>query len=430
MILAALLAAKNELVLSAIADIFEELLLFTSLLVNYIIIHMEGNVKCMVKKFKVSFLFVRSITDIFDPEKNKSSKYAYKDYFSYSKVLDSIKDDKSTEYSFPWNNLNNDRFWKHYLHNQKNNKKDEFWDHMVPLFFKMNAKATFNSDKYKSINVTLEPYLYHHGIGLVLNMHIHQGDMYYSLDQVKDVINELYNSSKYEFNCPQIGSNIHINLYKLSSIILNFLEKKVIGIDSSTMTSEEPFTVITILEGNTTDIPKEKIISDIENIIRVLDWNKVEEIPISGYTRNWEVFIHNIMFGTKRSRLIWCPNKFLNKDPFHNSLGCYHKNIIKLSLQIESISDLLKTFMCDLRHNNYDCLRWYIKDAQNQLTRLYGSKESYTKATYSSASAVAQINQNKYLQLLNEVRKEFCVDTMVDSIDLKALISEQTDISF
>jgi hypothetical protein len=378
----------------------------------------------MVKKFKISFVWVKTIFNIFDYDKNKSGKYIYKDYYSFEEILRNLSSGggANQEYSYPWYELEHNNFWKHYLNcfNEKSLNISTLWDCIMPLYYNMKASIEFYSDRYGMMKVTGEPYLYHHGIGIAINVHIPSCEAGYGFGHIEEIIRELYSLNSFKV---LIGGNEFLtdcNLDTLSKKLLYMLVKDVIGTDPSMDFPNKPFTVMTIFVGERLDIAGTQLLDDVKKIFNALDQSFKEVIPISGYQDSEDIFCKNLVFSSKKGRIIWCPKSFLKQGSSNKSLGCYHKNIVRLSMQVESLSDLLKEYICSNRSFPY--LDTYIGNAQHQLVKMYNPANPNLRATYCSASAVAQINQNDYLGLINMVREALKISRKVEGIQMKDIV--------
>ncbi len=378
----------------------------------------------MVKKFKISFIWVKTFLDIFDYEKNKSGKYIYKDYYTFGEILRNLSSGGAVnqEYAYPWHELEHNNFWKHYLNcfNEKSLNTSNLWDCIMPLYYKMKADVEYHSDKYGLMKVTIEPYLYHHGIGIAMNVHIPTCEAGYSFGDIEEITRELYSLSQYRVPIGESESLREYDMGTLSKKLLDMLAKDVVGTDSSIDLSNKPFVVMTILEGERFDLAGTQLLDEVKKIFNSIGQSFKEVIPISGYQDSEDIFCKNLVFSSSKGRIIWCPKSFLKPGNSNKSLGCYHKNIVRLSMQVESLSDLLKDYICSNRSFPY--LDTYIGNAQHQLVKMYNSLNPNLRTTYCSASAVAQINQNDYLELVTMVRDALKISRKVDSIQIKDII--------
>jgi hypothetical protein len=375
----------------------------------------------MVKKFKISFLWVKTILEIFDYDENKSGKYIYRDYHSFEETLRKLSSDGTADrdYTYPWHELGHNNFWKHYLKcfNEKSLNISNLWDCIMPLYYKMKANIEFFSDGYGVMKVTGEPYLYHHGIGIAINIHIPSCEAGYSFGQIEEITRELYSLNKYKVRIEGSEFLTECNLDTLAKKLLYMLVKDVIGTDLPVDFSNKPFTVMTIFEGERFEITGTQLLDGVKKIFNALDQSFKEVIPISGYQDSEDIFCKNLVFTSKKGRMIWCPKSFLIPGGSNKSLGCYHKNIVRLTMQIESLSDLLKDFIC--LNRSYPYLDTYIGNAQHQLVKMYNPVNPNLRTTYCSASAVAQINQNDYLGLINMVREALKISRKVEGVQTK-----------
>ena len=122
----------------------------------------------------------------------------------------------------------------------------------------------------------------------------------------------------------------------------------------------------------------------------------------------------HLVYGTRRGRAVWFPELFLSADEGVQSLGCYHRNLTLLSMQIESLSGLLAEV--DRRITQGKVLPQGVvqcaKQAARLLETLYNGKDATygEEATYRSGSARAQLERNDLVPIINRVRHYFGIE--------------------
>jgi hypothetical protein len=116
-----------------------------------------------------------------------------------------------------------------------------------------------------------------------------------------------------------------------------------------------------------------------------------------------------VLYGLDRGRAVWFPDLFTKQGRVH-ALGCYHRNLTLLSLQTESLVEL----MCaagayiDATKPLPLAMEDLAKGAAGVLGRLYGGNQD----TYQSWSPRAQIDGNRYADTINKVRQFFAMGAL------------------
>lgn len=372
----------------------------------------------MVKKIKISFLWVKTIVDVFDSNKSKNSDYKLKDSYNLTGLIESLNNNAVEQnYFFPWKiSLEKNNFWNYYLQGKSQIDTCMIEDYIVPLFYRIKASINFELKDIGKIKITPETYLYRHGIGLILNINIPENERGYSFDEISEIVYALFYTKKYSFKSDDIGEYIDISLAELSNYIFGYIEDKIIKIKASTFLDSHPFSIMTIFKSDSESLIKDENENvKVEKIFKILNQHYMGRIPIKDYSESQQ----KLMFSAPKSRILWYPEQLLIR-PKRNTVSCYHKNLLKLTLQIESLADLLDKYILSEKYD-LEGLNRYVKKAQVQLVRLYSAKTKGKNSSYRSASSVAQINQNDYIDLIKEVRKKRNIQGEVNNIVLEEL---------
>jgi hypothetical protein len=381
----------------------------------------------MVKTLKVTFIWTKAFLEIFNYDESKQSKYFYRDYTSFLDVFERVKRQEEPKYSYPWHHLEHNNFWNSYLgyKDEKRVKPEDLWGINVPMFCKDNTKVRLKSEKYGTVKVSLEPYMYRHGLTVVMNLNIKLTKGRINIPDMAEVIKELYNSGKYEIDDTAIHKE-NINLKELYNTLVHKYSRDIVGELSTDDLFGKPFTIITVMDGEREKLSKEELLQQVRNIFKSVDQTYSGVIPLSRNNDPEDIYRKNLLFCSNRGRLLWYPAIFLGKSENKKSLGCYNKNIMRLSMHIESFMELLKEFMKS--DNVPDKLYRFAKELQFQMVKLYFIKNKNLKQTYYSASTVAHLNDNDYLGVISLVRDRLKIASeKPEPLQMKDIFSNEPD---
>jgi hypothetical protein len=170
-----------------------------------------------------------------------------------------------------------------------------------------------------------------------------------------------------------------------------------------------PFTIVTVIRGVGSDQSADPATdADLAKALWGLaswdkDYHKVRQPDLnSGLIHIRTSPPNHILYGRKRSRVVWFPTKFADSAPSKPSLSCYHRNLSFNSLQIESLGGLIAATAAQMR-TNLKLVAWSQSaaalNASKVLARAYGGK-----GTYASWSSHVQIVDNALEDDLDYVR--------------------------
>ena len=116
----------------------------------------------------------------------------------------------------------------------------------------------------------------------------------------------------------------------------------------------------------------------------------------------------HLLLACGNGRVVWFPKAFEPVQARQTRLGCYHRNLTLLSLQVESLLGLVQLGHHDLatrRAVRSGPLQDIVVLAAQELGRLYGR----TAKTYRSASAPAQIDAAGRTAVVDAVRRDLSI---------------------
>lgn len=122
----------------------------------------------------------------------------------------------------------------------------------------------------------------------------------------------------------------------------------------------------------------------------------------------------DLLYGHTRGRAVWLPRRFADQQP-SAALGCYHRNLVFASLQIESLGRLVRQAgsQIEAQQSLSGPLRSWSQRAYGVLSRLHsGGKD----ATYRTMSSRRHIADNGMLPALNAVRRAFGREPLAEDL--------------
>jgi hypothetical protein len=255
----------------------------------------------------------------------------------------------------------------------------------------------------------LEGYFYPHGIVLVVTT------SYRSILKPQEAVEKAFEVRRTgKFKVAWEGQEISesLSLDELASLVLTNLHSVAFG---SGVAPEErsvtPFTVFTVIRGKGVD----PSVSPLEGgqVHRMLEavttWRptwQYDALPdlSEASLRTRAAPPSHVLYGRKRGRAVWFPALFIQEPGEIHSLSCYHRNLVLVSLQVESLSGLISATAKQIGEGIAlsACHRECARRAAGILGRLYGGV-----ATYKSWSPRVHIEQNDLVKPLNDVRDYF-----------------------
>lgn len=373
----------------------------------------------MIKNFSVSFIETEIFMNVFDYNLPVSCSYVLKDNYSIKHIITEIENSANQtfqNYSYPWaeKDFGKNRFWYYYM--QENLPKgDIFQKHIAALFYKLNDYSLiFQLSENTQLEFTIRPYLYQHGLGIMISSFIQCKEETDQIKEIKDIISKLYAAKGYAF---RLQEKVYesLSLAEVMSHIKEYFEDNIINLQPNRKVKSNPFSIVAFTsevcddkaeKGNTKSSDLRKEVS--EDIIRHCFKQSYKGlIPMK--CKNYEMETHYC----ERGRIIW--------NIGSSAIRCYYMNDLKLSLQIEMLGMFLKEYvnLHSLQENRENetngALAAYISDVYYKIMDLYGAGKGRDKPSYMSNSAIAQINNN-YLDTIHAIGIQFHLPTIEEKV--------------
>jgi hypothetical protein len=299
----------------------------------------------------------------------------------------------------PWHKRKKQFFWKYYLAGPALEAVSgkQAWEHVVPL----RAKLPVTVKDWKKGIVTLEGFYYPHGLALAVTFRVNGP---FTLDDAVKLAYDIRDGGekfitqedKLERSLDSLGEN---GLTQMRNTL--FKQGGVPGKQG------EAFTIFTLVKGDPFTPfelggPVHRALQSVTEWMPDPETATLRPLPEVQVPLRGSAAAGSILFGRRRGRAIWLPGLFAKKDPKKPSLGCYHRNVLFASMQVDSLGGLVKGTANLLRNQTpLAKLDMTLKAcARNAIDRLRELYEGDKDKTYRSNSPKAQIEQN-YLKDLN-----------------------------
>lgn len=311
------------------------------------------------------------------------------------------------------------RFWSYYLELGRlplvDVEADDAWIHLVPLRESIKSRVTIQPPAGSAYlprmkRVTVEGYHYPHAIGVVVTLEIETNAQFAG---AVDGAVSLRNAARYQLEPPQEPLEPLQEAYVLDALGAHLIkrqrDKTLKPGTRPGRTIGNPLSIVTVIKGSAGQTrPKSK-----GQIHRALDglctWNtnwrmanlhKLAECRLDPIDKDTPF---RLLYGTDKGRAVWFPDAFEARGVTH-LLGCYHKNLTMLSLQVESL--IAMSLIADSYLTTGRLMPPSMEDLARRsvimLDRLYKGE-----STYKSKSAARQIVDSGHLGAINNVRKTF-----------------------
>ncbi|MDZ4716975.1 MAG: hypothetical protein SH847_00775 [Roseiflexaceae bacterium] len=335
------------------------------------------------------------------------------------------------ELQLPWKN-HSSLFWYPYLgidlqsdfhrqtviqptdtDDQRKKKKERVRKHLVPFIASMPWQITATNNQRQPeravLDVATDIYFYPTGYAFVLTMY---GQVVpTSLEGLVNTVHALRHTTQLQMTL--YGKHIRGLVKRFGEQVMDRIGQEMLGLNSEIVNQliDTPLSLITVLDGGVEPqdavalhtLPVEED-SAIAQALRKL--GNVKSSALTGSSQSFSAGkipmrgdnVGDVIYGEKRSRVIWLPEKFAVRR--RRAHRCLHKNMGAALLQTEMLVSVLdqseKAFK---RGQTLSPINQFLeKDALARLKSLYyGKKEN----TYRSGSVRALIDQNEWLPLIN-----------------------------
>jgi hypothetical protein len=384
----------------------------------------------VLQSLRLSFLWAEILPDFLQTNVPLDSPFgSLSRNFLFEKTFETARDGASTNPKFevPWLRERKQKFWMRYLVQGKLNqvKGSQAWNYLVP--HRLDTGIQIKADGCKG-DVFIDAFFYPFGTAVVISL---RWDPNLALDQLTTEVYSVAKSGKFSIvNGPQ-----QITLDDIADFVFASLRERALGKPGEgDFRTPEPFSILTVIQAAGADLKadvrkNQKVMETLEaltswpanpNAITLPDLSQAC-LPTKGHSP-----VDSALFAEPRGRAVWVPALF-GVDPnaaktqapaksrLSSKLGCYHRNLLFASLQIESLGRLLcytsRLFAQGKRKVDLPAShRDMAKNSAIQLAKLYlGMRDD----TWRSASAHRQIIDNCF-KCLQTVLGEFGQEQLPD----------------
>lgn len=325
---------------------------------------------------------------------------------------------------WPWLERNYiHHFWQYYFENTDPNdlSGSQGWEYVVPL--RINPPYLVRSPWPKDgprIRFIMDGLFYPHGLALVIMMRLlfkKPGvGLFWTMERALQVRKDL----NFPVILPDESTPVDLQLDALVADIVDYLHKRVFGDEVSPGDRPvQPMTIATFVQGTGGDaalpiVPN----SDLHRVLQGLcswrdDWQNQQNLADLKQVNLLldDAPAGHMVYHLIRGRAVWMPQYFAStsrRDRF--KLSCYHRNLTLVSLQTEMLAQLAVIYSdyLDRGETPPAALESLAKQAVIRLGYLYAAlKKGSKKYTYNSASPRFYLEENDYVDIINEVRAAY-----------------------
>jgi hypothetical protein len=378
-----------------------------------------GPLQVRVKDLRLSFVWVETVLDSFrsrpaaaDREESEFDflKLDYRYERTFEEVLQGGSGRENLEP--PWRDHESpQRFWTYYLGEPAQLSEvtgRRAYKSLVPLRGRVPVKLGFPAHLPISRH-TVEAFYYPHGLALVITASWNDIDL--TLSEATGLAIELQSTRQLEYRWRNERRE-YLPLREIARRTLTKLRKNAfLPRSTAEARSASPFTVLTVVKGCGVDpavATSSEIYRQLQAAIagRRIGGTSEEEFRKSRLDVKSPASQGDLLYGLRRGRAIWFPSLFTHRGQTLHSLGCYHRNLVFASLQVESLGMLISETVKQ-RQNGKDYHSPDHRDCARQAAAILGRLHEGDYRTYRSWSCRAQIEHNNLKKSVNEIRGFF-----------------------
>jgi hypothetical protein len=354
---------------------------------------------------KVSTLFFEAFTELLADSPPEGAPMAFMGRASdYARELERARLGKR-RWTLPWpvERASINHFWRHYMDNRLPSQVtgETAWSYLVPLRQTV-VEPLFEPPSIPACRWQAEAFSYPHGVGLVVTATL---DEELALPAMVDRAVDAQRALRFQvLRTDASGAD--------GRSVGDVLREAMLGEGAAAGLRSEAFTVATVIRGSgATASRKVREKGAVHRALEALcSWNpswdaapphpqEEAALPIRSAPAG------HVLYASKHGRAVWFPAAFSVGRRRKNTLGCYHRNLVLLSLQVEGLLQLMRLAGEHLRRGELMPARLAGVSRQGAgiLGRLYGG----APGTYRSASAPRQVDDSGYRPSVERVREYF-----------------------
>ena len=370
------------------------------------------SIPLIIRDFRLSFVWIESTVDVVRKKSQTTSDFAFLAQGNLYKEMFETIQARSNPLGLepPWQRERSQRFWKRFLPGAvlESVGGNQAWDHLVPL----RSRLPLAVKNWTNGQLFIEGFYYPHALALSITARCQQ------VLNLADAIKLAYAIRRSErFTVQTKRQTLNLKLNALAQEALNLMRSAALAPSAARGAQREPFTLFTIVQAEGDSLATEVTANgDIHNGLEAItNWPPnpaavtlpplpdVSCLPIRAGTAKGSV-----VYANQRGRAVWFPGLFTTQDTTLSSLGCYHRNHLFGSIQVDSLGSIVADTAAELRSGTplSALAREQWTCAKNACAILEAIYVGDKRLTYRSQSLKRQIQQND-LTDLNELRRAF-----------------------
>jgi hypothetical protein len=283
------------------------------------------------------------------------------------------------------------------------------WKSLVPLRKKVPFKV---QAPWLQGRVFLEGFFYPHGVALVITA---ESEETLTLADAKTLSFNLRQDGSYLVEAN--GAQQQLPLGSLADQAMAHLCAEALGPQAPAALLGAPFSIWTVIRGEGVD-PKQPVAygGDVHTLLEsVTTWNaKLNNANLSQLDAQHCAQLRtnraagDLLYAQDKARAVWFPNTFTLTPGKKPTLGCYHRNLVYATMQVESLGRFVRETAKEIKQPGDANLlplphKYCSQRAAGILTRFLKAGED---ETYRSGSVELHIRQNNFIPDINKLRNE------------------------
>lgn len=368
------------------------------------------NVTC--RDFRVALVWTRCHLDILRHPQAESKlrflgrKLEYRAAFEQTVAGEPLHPDLET----PWRIPPGEPFWSYYLEGARlPNVATKAWKAPIPFRRQLGAAVTA---PWWPGRIVTHGFFYPQGVAVVAHATCREP---MTLDAAADLVAKWGSET---FSLDTGDGPRDVDLEALGDGLLSELSAIFLGDTAGgTHLPWPPFTVFTLVSGTTEDpvvAPKEgDLLHRALDGVVTLDpqWRNVTPPPLARSVLDLgRAHAGHLVYAGRRGRAVWFPHNFLATASKATTLSDYHRGLVLLSLQVESLCGFLADTIAERDdkgslttfHEDFAC------DVAKLIGRLYGNRKPFPPPPWYSSSVPHHVDANGYTASVDAVRTGIC----------------------
>lgn len=338
----------------------------------------------------------------------RSTRYIERFEYEQSTIRQApFRDVQISDFSPPWPGPWGQRFWLYYLGGVTPGivRGSTAWNALVPF---RGRSPVAVAAKWLQGTVYHETFFYPHGLAFVLTANVRPARAM-SLEEMVIAASNVRRDRR--FRVSFAGGEDSLTADRLADEILAHTRSSLLAVEvPRPARTWEPFTILTILTGSGFDPAKPPQPKTLAALDAMTSWRR--GVTSGGPPKLTDDnrlppgapdTAPDFVFARHRARAVWFPQLF-DSTLQRKALSCFHRNLTLLTMQVESLSGLIKLAARyiavgdDIPVRMHECV-------SNALRLLEALDEGRRSSTYRSHSPRHQLQKNGVIESMKTVRE-------------------------